>query len=94
MTANKTFTATPWTDPDDAPELSGDWFAGATVHENGMVKRLPGQRGPGRKPAKASVTLRLDADIIAYFREDGRGWQTRMNDALKAIVSGKTKGSK
>jgi uncharacterized protein (DUF4415 family) len=29
------------------------------------------------------VTLRLDADVIAKFRETGPGWQSRMNEALR-----------
>ncbi len=43
-------------------------------------------RGPGRKPRKQQITLRLDPDIIAFFRSTGRGWQTRINDILRAHV--------
>ncbi|WAP68234.1 BrnA antitoxin family protein [Jiella pelagia] len=92
MTANRPATEPTWTDPDDAPELTDAWFAGATVHEGGVVRRLPGQRGRGRKPAKESVTLRLDPDVLAYFRSTGPGWQTRLNDALKGIVAKTSEG--
>ena len=47
---------------------------------------LPAPRGRGRPPAKVrkqQVTLRLDPDIVARFRASGRGWQTRINDALR-----------
>ena len=40
----------------------------------------------GRPPAenpKVSVTLRLDPDVIAYFKAEGAGWQTRINAALR-----------
>jgi len=40
----------------------------------------------GRPPAddpKAHVNIRLDADVVAAFRASGRGWQTRLNAALK-----------
>lgn len=40
----------------------------------------------GRPPAdhpKAQVNIRLDADVVAAFRASGRGWQTRLNAALK-----------
>jgi len=30
-----------------------------------------------------STTIRLDADIIAAFRQQGEGWQTRVNAALR-----------
>ena len=56
-----------------------------------LKKRHPGQRGPQNAPTKQQVTLRLDAKILAHFKAGGRGWQTRINDALKRIVS-KPKG--
>lgn len=41
------------------------------------------RRGPQRLAAKVSTTVRFDADVIAAFKATGKGWQTRMNDALK-----------
>jgi len=38
------------------------------------------------KPLKKPVTLRLDADIIAWFQNDGRGYQTRINQALRQLM--------
>jgi uncharacterized protein (DUF4415 family) len=35
---------------------------------------------------KAPVTLRLDRDIIAWFKLHGRGYQTRINAVLRAFV--------
>ncbi len=35
---------------------------------------------------KESVTLRLDQDVLEFFREDGPGWQDRINGALRKIV--------
>ncbi|SRR5712691_7766002 len=35
---------------------------------------------------KAPVTLRLDKDIIAWFKGQGRGYQTRINAVLRAFV--------
>ena len=32
---------------------------------------------------KAHINLRLDPDVVAAFRATGRGWQTRLNAALK-----------
>jgi len=37
-------------------------------------------------PGKEVVTLRLDHDILAWFRQDGRGYQTRINAVLRAFV--------
>jgi uncharacterized protein (DUF4415 family) len=35
---------------------------------------------------KEVVTLRLDPDVLAWFRQDGRGYQTRINAVLRAFV--------
>ncbi|PPD34685.1 MAG: hypothetical protein CTY19_03565 [Methylomonas sp.] len=40
-------------------------------------------RGKQKKPIKVSTTVRFDADVLDAFKSSGRGWQTRMNDALK-----------
>lgn len=40
------------------------------------------------EPAKEKVTLRLDADMLAWFRGLGRGHQTRMNAVLRAYMDG------
>ena len=38
------------------------------------------------KPIKKPITLRLDADVLAWFRRDGRRYQTRINAALRRIM--------
>jgi uncharacterized protein (DUF4415 family) len=38
------------------------------------------------KPLKKPVTLRLDADVLAWFKKKGRGYQTRINRALRRFV--------
>src|SRR5580704_15508377 len=38
------------------------------------------------RPIKKPVTLRLDADVIAWFRKSGRGYQTRINRALRKLM--------
>ena len=35
---------------------------------------------------KDSVTLRVDHDVLAWFKKKGRGYQTRMNAVLKSYV--------
>lgn len=48
--------------------------------------RSRGQRGPQKEPVKERITIRLDADVVAHFRATGKGWQTRLNDALKKQI--------
>ncbi len=64
-------------DPDTAPDLSTNgWpekFAKASVRRG---------RPPKARP-KVSTTIRLSQDVIDHFRAGGRGWQTRIDHALR-----------
>ncbi len=44
------------------------------------------------RPIKKPVTLRLDADVIAWFKAQGRGYQTRINRSLRQVMLGEKKG--
>ncbi|AWB48445.1 hypothetical protein HYN69_07890 [Gemmobacter aquarius] len=62
---------------DDIPDLSTPYwveqFAKATV-----------QRGrPKELAPKVSTTIRLDPDVLAAFKAEGPGWQSRINEALR-----------
>ena len=45
------------------------------------------------RPIKKPVTLRLDADVLAWFRRDGRRYQTRINSALRRVMEREMKES-
>ena len=70
-------------DPDAAPDLSRDgWpekFAEAAVRRG---------RPPLARP-KVSTTIRLSPEVIDYFRAGGRGWQTRIDEALRDWIAGR-----
>jgi uncharacterized protein (DUF4415 family) len=57
----------------DSPEVTAKQFAKAIVR-----KELP------PAPRKVQLTLRLDADVIDWFRAQGPGYQTRINALLRA----------
>ena len=40
-------------------------------------------RGRFYRPVKQAVSLRLDADVIAWLKKDGQGYQTRANQMLR-----------
>lgn len=44
------------------------------------------------RPLKSPVTLRLDADVLAWFKKDGRRYQTRINQALRRVMEEEIKG--
>jgi uncharacterized protein (DUF4415 family) len=58
-----------------------------------LAARKPGQRGPQKAATKIAVTLRLDPEVVAAFKADGPGWQTRINQALKKVVARKAKAA-
>ena len=43
-------------------------------------------------PDKETITIRLDADVLAWFRRHGRGYQTRINRVLRLFVQGQATG--
>ena len=51
-----------------------------------VVERHKGTRGPQNAPTKVSTTIRLDPAVVAFFKSKGRGWQSRINEVLKAVV--------
>jgi uncharacterized protein (DUF4415 family) len=66
-------------DPDNPPWTDEDWANARVVWP----------------PGKAPVTLRLDRDIIAWFKLQGSGYQTRINAVLRGFVEAqKTKARK
>ena len=74
-----TDTESNWVDPDDAPELTDEWFEKADLKFGDRVIR----RGRPPGSTKRLVSLRLDEAVIAAFSADGPGWQTRINEALR-----------
>ncbi len=62
-------------DMSDSPPWTDEQWARAVV-------RWPG----GAPPAKAQITLRLDADVLAWFRAKGKGYQTQMNLLLRSYM--------
>ncbi|MET4102899.1 uncharacterized protein (DUF4415 family) [Roseovarius sp. MBR-78] len=76
--------AQPVDDPDfDEPEWD---FARAVFVRAGALK--PQDLPEAKKP----VSLRLDADVLAFFKRQGKGYQTRMNAVLRAYMEAKTSG--
>ena len=43
-------------------------------------------RGPQKRPTKVQMTLRLSREVVEFFKSRGKGWQSRMNEALKDYV--------
>lgn len=64
----------------DTYELSDDEFK--------LLKPMRGRPlGSAAAQTKVAISVRLDADVLAYFKSEGQGWQTRINDALKSLIA-------
>jgi uncharacterized protein (DUF4415 family) len=63
-------------DPDAAPELDEAWFAKAVL-VSPEIKEL--------------ISMRIDPDVLAWFKAQGKGYQTRMNAVLRAYVKAQTR---
>lgn len=59
----------------DAPAWSPEMFARAVA-----------RKGLKPVPKKALLSLRVDADVVAWFRAQGAGYQSRMNALLRAYM--------
>ena len=66
-------------DLSDSPEITPEMFARAVLRK-GLE---PVQR-------KTQVTLRLDSDVLQWFKSQGKGYQTRMNLLLRAYMEAAT----
>ncbi|WP_158807180.1 BrnA antitoxin family protein [Beijerinckia sp. L45] len=63
-------------------------FDNAVLHENGK----PVKRGrPFGEHPKERTTMRLDADVVAFYRATGSGWQGRVNGLLRQAAKLQTK---
>jgi uncharacterized protein (DUF4415 family) len=61
-------------DLSDIPEVTPEMFARAVV-----LRELAPRR-------KAQLTLRIDADVLDWFKSQGRGYQTKINTLLRAYM--------
>lgn len=64
-------------DPDDQPLSTTEMRAGMPA---ARIGRPPGS-------TKESTTIRFDADVLAALKASGPGWQTRVNDLLRAAMA-------
>lgn len=78
---------------EDAPEATEEWFAKARPAKEVLAQLMDADvaqemlkpkrgRPPSHRP-KMHVNIRLDTDIVQTFKNEGAGWQTRINHALR-----------
>jgi uncharacterized protein (DUF4415 family) len=52
------------------------------------IREIPSEAVIGKffRPKKQSVTMRLDADVVAWLKASGEGYQTRINTYLRQLM--------
>jgi uncharacterized protein (DUF4415 family) len=85
--------AAPGEDREPTAEESAAWANAFVSHSLPELRRELSERrekrrvrGPNRAPTKERVTLRLSPEVTQFFRNGGKGWQTRMDNALREWV--------
>lgn len=79
----------------DARELDAEWFAKAKpaseVFAPEIYAALVAMKRPRGRPkadeTKVFTAIRLDADLLETFKATGKGWQTRVNAALRQFIT-------
>lgn len=85
------YTKKDW-DSVDSPELTPAQIARARPFAEvfpELAASIRRGRGPGRTPAKVPVSIRLSPDVVTYFKSQGPGWQSRIDEALRKVVNRK-----
>jgi len=88
---NDAYSQADWDDVSDNPPLTGEELAAARLGPEGMPPTMAEAflKRAGRPKAAdkaVPVSLRVPPDVLAAFKADGPGWQTRMNEALAAAA--------
>lgn len=77
--------------PDVAEEEDHvDWSRAVVTPGGGVdatLAALRRARGPSQKPRKTQLTVRYSPEVVAYFKATGKGWQARMDAALKEWIA-------
>ena len=71
--------------------IKGQKIAGLKAAQAKRSQDLMADVGRLYRPIKRPITLRLDADVLAWFKRQGRGYQTRINRALRKVMMGRPK---
>ncbi len=60
----------------------------AAVHTPAQIEARKRGRPAGsvKETPKVATTIRFDADLLEALKAGGRGWQTRVNDAMRTVV--------
>jgi uncharacterized protein (DUF4415 family) len=93
FTPGRGYTKEDWDEVSDTPELTDEElrqmkpFAEVFPEMAAKIEEtLKLTRGKQKAATKEMISLRVDRDVLTAYRATGAGWQSRMNDALRASL--------
>jgi uncharacterized protein (DUF4415 family) len=94
FTPGRGYTKADWDAVSDDPELTDEELAKLRPAREvlpaeffeALEKRRQGQRGPQKAPTKVAVSIRLSRDVVDAFKAKGPGWQSRIDETLRASL--------
>jgi uncharacterized protein (DUF4415 family) len=73
-----------WTKEDFARARPAAEVLSKFIGEKATQELMRRSRGrPPKADKKVNQTLRMDADVLEAYRQEGKGWQTRINEVLR-----------
>ena len=76
-------------DPNDPEAVERFWANPIVSHSCAELREKLAERrrrGVQKAPVKQQVAIRFSPEVLAYFRATGKGWQTRMDAALREWI--------
>ena len=87
--SGRAYSKADWDAVSDTPAATADELKAAQSFDAvfpELAESARRMRGPQKAPVKTRVTLRIDSATLEAFKATGKGWQTRINAALKAAL--------
>ncbi|WP_298967143.1 BrnA antitoxin family protein [uncultured Methylobacterium sp.] len=80
------YTQADWDEVSDNPEWTEADFAAARPFTEVFPDLAASLRRRGPVRTKEAISIRIDSDVLEKLRASGEGWQSRVNDVLRAYV--------
>ena len=74
----------------ESPPLSAKMLSKMQPVKKAHPNILLRVRGPQKRPTKKQLTIRLNQEVVEYFKLQGKGWQTKINEVLADYVHSHT----
>lgn len=82
---SKNITKEDW-DAVESPPLSDEMLSRMKPVKNSHTGIPPQVRGSQNTPLKVPVSIRLSPDVVEFFKSQGKGWQTQINNILHEYI--------